>query len=354
MLKYYLLLLLFPITAYCNESWIPFSSFETTLLSEPVSLKSLNNEWKNGNFREGEQQYGDVWIESGMKKGQWGVSALYRQRKQLDFSKDTAELYNIIENTHDLALGKTYQVDLSTQQFSTLGVRGTYSLRPHSRVSLELGASVFKASQLMSGSMLGTARSLSNHDYDYNVDVNYLYDKDVLFDRPNVNKPSGKGYSIGLAGHWQVTSRINASIKVKDALAAIYWKDIPYTEANVTSSTKVVGSDGFIKVRADLQGQESYRKKFKQSIAASGNTQLSYKTSDSQVLLVDIKYFGDNAYMGIGGERKFNNSNFSTLYYPDLKTLSLSYQHKKMTFKFATDNLNLGKANTLWLGVGYN
>lgn len=342
-------------TSYGFEKFTPFSRFETTLFSEPVPLSSVSNSWKSGSFKGGKQQFGDIWIETGVKKGNWGLSTLYRQRQQYDFSHDTADLYNILENTHNLETGKTYTIDLQAQRFTASGLRGTYSFQPIDTLSLQIGASLFQASNFMNGGMKGTATALSNNDYDYQVNIDYAYSEDILFDRPNVNAPKGQGYSLDLQLNWQPTKKIDVSLNAKDVLAAIYWNDVPHTDALITSNIKTVGDDGFIKIQPNLAGKEDYQDTFKQKVTSYGDAQIRYSLNNAkQALLTNAKFFGDNVYMGIGGETKVKNASIAASYYPELDTLSLKYKHKKIAFKLAIDSLKLKEANNIWLGIEFN
>ncbi|MCK5727524.1 MAG: hypothetical protein KAH22_11960 [Thiotrichaceae bacterium] len=354
---YYLLLLLLPISlqAQPTEKLTPFARFETTLFSEPVLLSSISNAWKDGNYRGGQQQFADLWIEAGVKKGNWGLSTLYRQRQQYDFNKETAGFYNILENTHNLTTGKNYAIELQTQRFTAKGLRGSYYFQPTNNLSLQVGASLFKTSNLMSGGMMGLITPLSSNDYNYQVDVDYLYNEDVLLDRPNVNAPKGQGYSLDLQLKWQATKRIGLSLDAKDILSAIYWDDVPRTKAVLTSNIKTVGSDGFVKIQPNLSGKEDYLNSFKQDIGHSGHAQLHYSLNHSkQTLLADAKFFGNTIYAGFGGKTKIGNSSIAASYYPQLKTLSLKYQGKKMAVMLGVDNIKLSQANTIWLGVEIN
>lgn len=333
-----------------------FVRFDTLLISEPVTLSSIDDEWRDGNYQPGEFQFGDMWAEMGVKKGQWVFSSIYRQRQHYDFSSDTADFYNALENTRDLDAGRTYHIDLQAKRFEAAGMRTAYHFQPREHWSLRIGASAFKAKKLLDGGLKGTVTANSNKDYDYNVNVDYTYDEDVLFDRPNVDTPTGYGYALDLQAHWRVSEQIQIEMDVKDVFGEIRWKNVPRTQALATSDVKTVDADGFVKVKANLSGKEDYLSRFKQTLEPYGDVsvRLASKTNKNRALSVEGKFFDDQFYAGIGGETHWRSMMLKAAYYPELEVVTTQLRGKQLALEVGADQLNLGKARAIWLGLAWN
>lgn len=335
------------------DSIKPYVQLDTFLFSEPVSIKNAFDNSQSGYKSGGRDQYGSLWVEAGIKKGHWHSAMLYREEYRYRFSKDTADLYNSLNNTHSVDPGRLYQLGLNIERFRAKGLRLAYNWIPSKHFQLQLGGSYFQTSHLLSGSLTGSAIANSNNDYDYQVNVDYAYEEDVLFGRGPVQAPDGRGYALDLTGNWNITPRLSLSANVRDISGRIRWKLAPASVGTLTSSVKTIGSDGFMTILPAIQGTHSIRDVYTQKIKLSGKAALHYQLADGQnAIHLKSRFFADRRFLGIGGEKALLSGQVSATIWPDLKVLELGYRSKKLSLAMGLDNLDIANARTFWLSLG--
>lgn len=350
-----LVVLILPITVLADKAE-PYMNFNVGLLSEPVSLSSLDHSWHEGGFKSGELQSGSVWAEAGIRKGNWWLSGIYRYQQHYEFHTDTADFYQALENTQQLEAGRTYRIDLKSRRFEAHGLRAAYQFNVNDDFSMRLGGGVFYAGKLQSGTLTGTATALSDREYDYHANVNYLYDEDLLFGRPDINEPKGYGYAVDVYMDWQLSDSVRLNVDVKDVLGQIHWKQAPRTQATVTSDVESIGEDGFVDVNPHLSGKEDYQSRFKQGLLPYGDIKLRFGMSPKQgkALTITSRFIGKNTYAGVGGEATLKGNKFDVVYYPQLNVAMLAIKRKKWGVEVGADHIRPDKVRALWLGLSFN
>lgn len=333
----------------------PYLQLDSFIFSEPVSIKHAlddsryaDNDYKSG----GRNQYASLWIETGVRKGNWHSAVLYRESYRYRFSKDTADLYNSLNNTHTVDAGRLYQVDLNVERFRAQGIRLAYDWMPAEGIQIQFGGSYFQASHLLSGSLTGTAMANSSNDYDYQATVDYAYDKDILFGRSPVNAPHGSGVSLDLSGSWTINDRLSVSARVKDVYGRIRWRSAPASVGSLTSNTKTIGSDGFVVINPAIQGTHTIRDVYTQTIKPAGKVALQYQLEDTPgELHMKSRFFSDRVFVGVGGTRSVLQGQLSATIWPDMKVLELGYRNKKLNLTMGLDNLDITETRTFWLSM---
>lgn len=349
-----LLLALFLSNTTNADTISPYVKFDAFLLSEPVALDAISKDWNTNYHPHGENQIASVWIESGIKKGAWSYGALFREEHQLSFSSDTADLYYTVANDLDLTTNRRYQLDLDTYRFRGYGARVSRHFKTSDKLKFTLGSSIFYASNVLSGSLSGSARANSADEYTYDFEVDYQYDKDILIDRKGTEPPNGIGLAVDVSMQWKATKQLQINADIKDLAGMIYWKDVPYTKAVANSDTVTVDNNGFSHVDPILTGIEGYKSSYMQRLKPSANLAAEYSISNSPYsFTVQGKHYENLNLFSVGGGKETGLGKVSLHYWPQIDTTEARYQSKDFGLSLAMDNLDLSDTRTFWLTVNY-
>lgn len=341
-------------SAFASE-YKPFLRTDVFLYSESVSLDGALHSWRGDLDKDGETQIGSLWLEAGVRKKNWLLSALYREEYLSDYHSDTAELYHSIENDNLLDAGRRYVVDLDVARYKMTGLRVAHDFVVSPALKVSLGSSLFRSKKLLNGSLKGLVLASSSQDYDYDVNVDYHYDDDVLFNRPNVNQPTGTGLSIDLASTWQVNKNIDIDVDIKDLLGVIHWRDAPFTRAAVTSDTKTFTPDGLVQIEPALEGVEGNESSYQQYLKPRGDFSIRYQGDHRQTSwLLQSKYYSSLTLFGFGAAKPVKHGYASVVLWPEAQTIEAKYKYRNMYISLGIDDLDVSKANAFWLSFGLN
>jgi hypothetical protein len=108
----------------------------------------------------------------------------------------------------------------------------------------EFGLSLLRSYYVIEGSLQGTADATGPKSYTYKASADCAYTKDVLFDR-SVSPQDGLGFSLDAGIDWRLTSDWRVKARVRDLPGAVWWKQLPYTQAGATSDRSSTDSQGF-------------------------------------------------------------------------------------------------------------
>ena len=292
-------------------------------------------------------------MESGVKKGDTSIGLLYRQEYRTEFTKDTADYYYDSQQ-HQLEPNRKYQLNLETHSFNAKGMRLQQKFTPVENLEINLGGSVLQSYALQDGKLIGNSTANANgKDQNYTGNIEYYYDQDRLFDRPDVNAPRGKGYSVDANVNWEISDHWEADVIIRDLLGELYWDKAPYTNAKIDSDVKVVGADGYTKVKSKLAGKEGYKNDFRQKLQPKVDAVLKYNSNNSATFLA-IKHIPEKTLWGIGKELPMMKGTVTASFWPEDKLLKVGYARKHLNLFVGSDNINPVKANTVWAGFELN
>lgn len=344
------LLILKPAAAE-NTRYVQTDAF---LLSEPVALRAIDSDWDAKYHPDGERQIAAIWLERGLKKGSWSYGALFREEQQLGFHSDTADLYYAIANDQDLTTNRQYKLALDAYRFRGYGGRVAKTFEPSKRFQFSLGGSLFYATNLLTGSLSGGASANSADEYTYQFDTTSQYHQDDLLGRKISSSPDGIGLSLDLAMAWKPSENLKLSGNIRDLAGAIYWKDVPYTDATANSDTVTVDENGFSLVKPVLTGFEGYKSSYTQRIRPSANFSATYNFNDSGYAAgLKTKHYEDLDLFSLGGSKQISRGKLALHYWPQINTLEADYQSKNFKVSLGLDQLDLSKARALWLSLSY-
>jgi hypothetical protein len=355
MYKYIILCFTFIASVVYADSFKPYVESDVFLQSQPIDLNGAKNQWKQGNYTSGKYQYGNVLLESGIEKNNLKLGVFYKQEYQADFNRDTSDYYYGSQH-NQLESNRNYQIDLQLNTYKAKGLRLQKTFKNNDKFQWSIGGSILKTSGLQSGFLTGTTlTNSSGKNQTYKAHVDYYYDQDQLLDRPHVNSPNGVGYALDTKVLWQPTARISASVQVQDLIGKVRWKNVPFTNANLSSEdgNKVIGDDGFIKIKPAVSGVEGYKTAYIQSLKPKINAALTFRNTHGQGIALKTKVVPNNTFVGIGAEIPKKSGKLSATFWSE-NIVQVEYVGKKNSLGVGLDNLNPKKANGMWLTFGWH
>lgn len=321
----------------------PYLRADAYVYAQPTSIGSLLNGF-DGSFRGGKSAFAHAWLEIGARIGNWEVGLVERYDYDMSFSKETAELHYTISNKQPLDIGRDYDIDLTVRHQSSSGLRIGYNFQPTDYLHFALGLSYLQGKELMSGRLDGTARAITEKDYDFAFHTDLYYSKDPLFER-EAESPRGSGYSLDLRLDLELPPHIGLHIDVKDVYGYIDWRDAPHTLAEASSNNKSFDENGYVKFQPVMSGWESYRN-YRQYLSPFGNLSVDYAISDKTALIYSANVTRYTYFWGVGAQQKFfAKQRGSIIYYPDIHALELAYSGPFGAIKLATDATSLEESH---------
>jgi len=321
----------------------PYVVIDSFTVSESVPITDIvEDEWDSP-IKNGDTAFSYNWAEIGATYKGFGLGYLARYDYELEYSKDTAEFYHLVNNKKALPIGKEFNLLLVAKHTYSEGLRLSYQFQIHKELEFTIGGSYLKGLKLTEGKLSGSATAIAKNDYDFKADVNYYYSKDVLFKR-KVKTPEGVGYSIDTQLNWNVWRDLSMHLQIVDLVGSIYWNNTPNTTAVATSDIKEYDENGYVKYNPVLKGNMP-NQDFTQKLNPRVNLQFNYAIDSSAKLLGQIYNFEPGSFYQIGGEYAFKPQNrVQILYMFDTNAVSLGYVGKYLEFGITSDSFNIEKS----------
>ena len=334
------------------DDFTPFGQFEMQMVSEPEPIKATLSDWGD-HFDGGERQWAVGRLEAGVRSANgFELSLFSRVLADLRMNEEAVRFYGKISRKESLETGREVPVRVRVNGFVGHGVRFGY-LHEAENWSLTGGVSLFSTSRLMAGGLSGQFTALSDSDYDFNAEVDYLYYRDVIFKRPNVEPAKGLGWSLDLAGTWQMSESLRVEGSVEDVLAAVHWQDAPFTRAQANTAQKTFDENGFAVFRPLISGTEGYRNSYRQDLEPRYKTELSWQENQLSVLLRGQYQFG-YGFAGLGVRYALADvSAVTAVYWPKTESLGLELRVSDWRFGVGADKLRWAGARAVSFSVSY-
>lgn len=189
--------------------------------------------------------------------GNLSVGYIQRYDYEIRASRDAALLYYRIRNDLPVAQDAPYEVEIDAYSNRRDGLQFGYRI-DGANWSLTPKLALYRGLDLIDGRLSGVATADADHDFTYDASLDYLYRKDVLFER-SFRAPEGTGLGLDLIGHWQPHARFDVDVALYDLAGWLWWRDVPGTRALATSQTADRDDQGRLTVRPTLNGVEFAR-----------------------------------------------------------------------------------------------
>lgn len=260
-MRFFLMALIFAgsSTAWADDYTV-FLRHSSTFYSESVPLKDFEDDLKGGSEPvPGKHALTYNRLEVGFGWRNFEFAHFMREDYVFDYTPDTMDIIYWDKNKKRIPQG-SYDVYLKAQHISAEGWRAGYrfSLPQDSQVRISLN--YLDTDELLYGAIGGRV-TVENGDINGgNLDVLYYYEEDYLLDRPNVRPADGKGYSMDVEAQINLQGGWRLDLNFYDLLGEIAWRDAPYTDATIASTTTYYDSEGYARRAPMMTAMEGYRK----------------------------------------------------------------------------------------------
>lgn len=329
-----------------------FASVTLDGYSEPEPLIGTLDEWGES-FDKGERQWLLNEFEIGYRlENGLSIAAFQRGFASTRINEQAAQRYGRIERNEPLA-DASVPVELSVSGFTGQGARFGYVHR-RDRWSASAEVSVFETKYLMDGGLSGTLTTNADGSYHIAAEVDYRYYRDSLFNRPNIDRPTGFGHALDLKLGYQVTDRWQLSAQAEDLWAAIEWDRAPYTLASANSQRQTYDDEGFVSFNPLFEGTEGYRENYQQDI--DPRYRLSSKFQHGRWSFnTHLKHQFGTLMPILGIARRWQpDTEWELSYDLERRALGLGVSHNRWVVEFATDAFEPDSAKALYVTLSYN
>lgn len=274
----------------------------------------------------------------------WQLGYFVRNDYYARFDPDTISLAYLDKNDLAVEANRQYDIWLDIHRLYASGLRVTSPRFNVGSVKLAVGISLFRATAHLDGSITGqittTEDGFSTLTY-----VDYSYDEDVLLDRPLTTEPEGWGFGFDVYLRWQVNAAITIEAELNDLAGRVFWDEIPYTQAQITSSTVNFDENGFIETTPVLSGIESY-KSHKQTLPLRSNVIVDYRFHTTYGLFVGNEQYGHEHFPAMGVAFTPRDATYRLGWQGNSNSLQLERKNASGRFKLIIDDIDLERAKT--------
>lgn len=332
-----------------------FARFESTWISEPEPIKTTLQDWGDG-FGAGERQWNLTELEVGFRsRVGFEFSVLQRALVDLRVNEDAAAFYGRVKRKKDLAGQEQVPVQVDISGFSAQGLRAGYAYTlDQYGVNVGFRLSVLRTDHLMAGGLDGRFRTFSEHEYDFEAAVDYVYYKDVIFERPNVDHPSGVGWAADLYAIWSPSSHLRFELEARDLAGNIRWKDVPFTRATASTDRKRYDEDGYAVFDPLLRGVEGYLDEYHQRLDPRIKLAADYFPHSRWGISAEAHRQFEYNRAGIGGVfRSGDQYGLKLLYWPGEKAVSMAAEWQDWSASLMLDHVDWQEVQSLGVTFSY-
>lgn len=192
------------------------------------------------------------------KFNNWEISAFYYGEFIGKINEPTREFIQKLTNKEPITIGKNYDLLFDLEGFSVIGGKFSKILN-FKNILFTLSSKILYGVDVQVGKLFGNFRRLDEKSYQFSLSLDYLYNKNYLYERKDFKKGYGLGFSFDLDLTLNLLENLLLNISFQDFYGKIYWKNIPYTVADATTDREYYDEYGNIVYRPLIQGYEGYK-----------------------------------------------------------------------------------------------
>ncbi len=315
-----------------------YTKFDSLIYTPSQPYQNFESNWTSP-YQKASHALQHNWMEIGVKYNHWGISFLRQDFAEMRFSPDSGRFYWLTDNRQSLEMNYSYEIDIEVHHASMQGLRIFYENHLFTNLKMQFGISLLQGKRLFVGRLQGRISPLASNDYEYdNIQVDYFYSKDILFDR-EIDAPKGNGASLDWQLLWQRNRKTHLLLEVRNLYGFIDWKQTPHTVAKVTSDNKEYDENGYVIVHAMLEGQH-YIRDYHQKLLPMVKFRSLYQFADQYSLLFELLYNKYNNFPALGFTRFSGSSSQVEIFYIlNAEALGLRYENKWGHLGISSDNV---------------
>jgi len=279
----------------------------------------------------------------------WRVAGFYRGELFMESNKDTIEILRKLNLKETLPIGSTFNIQLEAEGFSASGVevsKGISLSRIIEGLSAGITVRYLRGDKVQEALLTGNVTATSPNTYDFDMYVDYVYDKNYLYKRRDTVPGVGNGFSFDFGLKYEYNRYLSGEILFRDIEGRIYWQDVAFTTADATSGITSFDKDGFQVYRPTIRGFEDF-KNFTQKIPLKTDITLSY-TRRHFILTPLINFIEDRplywVFLGYSiTDAMLLRAGYNTNY----RVFSMAMIHKIASLSLYASDIDLTNTNAL-------
>lgn len=337
-------LLLINVQSYAADEW----RFETQLTSYSVSklipIKSLADDTWAGEYQAADNIFTSSRGDIAIGKGEWLVGVSNRFDYFGRFSKDTGRYFYLDKNKIDQPDNQALDIYLNVEHAQSHGAFIQYD-NQWNDITYAIRLNYWHSEKVLSGTIDGNVNTETEQKLSGQLNFDYNYDEDTIFDRLTPDYIDGAGYSMDVDIAWQVNETVDLSLKMKDIAHRIQWKQVYHTQAKLDRAPdKEISTPSL----SGIENNEDYTQRFKQQTYF----QLGY-LFDTGRAFGGTDYINNKHHTYLGFERNLFKGavTASIAYYPDTKSVKLGLGNEYIGVSLGVNKISFSDTNTLLLSM---
>ena len=338
------------LAAQAEASFNVYSRFEFVGDTESLAFSQFSGDWQ-GALTSGNTALAYTWFETGVKYGRVGTGYIERQLYYLRHSDDSARFFYLSENRLPIFSPSPYEIDIQLQHVKMRGQRFFLDVFTRPNFQLTMAYSKLFGYWLYDGSLRGKITALSEKDYDFeNLQIDYYYSNDILFNDRYVKRPLGEGQAFDLKLAWQANQNLKLVAEIYDLHAYINWDNTPRTTATISSSNKTYDDNGYVTVHPLANGADGFEA-FKQVLPWYGEFSAEMRISDKTQLLTALFVTNLKKYLSLGLSRATRWIDLNLHYFPETQAFAIGGNSKYLSFSLLSNDINNLKARHIGVQI---
>ena len=343
---FYGLLLVIPATAGAETLQGLSFEFDSVSYSEATSIHSISGHWED------EVTSGDVAFTVdraylGYAYGPFSIQYVMRYDAYYDYANETAEIIFLTKNKRPLRAGDQYRLFIGADKSSSKGFRFGYSDWLTDEFKLSAYLSLLELTDIEQGKLIGSATVIDENDYDFDFDVDMVYEDDPLFER-DTGEIYGDGYSLDLSLHYVINPGWRLQVDVFDLVSKMRVDNVPFTTASASSDVKEFDENGYVTfnpVVNGFEGNKSYSFEFNRQTHLA----LDYRRANDDRIVLQHHDYVNVEYQEINYIQHFGQNRLSWNLIPEFGAIGLSFHRPGFRIILNTDNVDYDEMKYLHL-----
>lgn len=339
-MKKYFLLGLCPLVAHAN-SWQYQLELSSDNYSDSLPILSLIEDSWAGPYQSGERAVSHSRISISAQHRQWRIGLASRFDYLARYSPDTARLFYLDKNDIAFTPGDKYEVNLTLDHLAANGLFLSWQDTIDS-FSYRLQANWWHSSKMTHGKASGEIDINSQAGYQGQLDIDYSYSRDILFNRP-AESFSAQGYSLDVALSWQASENWTLELSMIDLINGFHWQNATHTQATASARPNTPKSAPLI------SGREDYRN-FTQRLDGQYKFKASYNLAKSR-LRAGINRYQNTSYpwLSYAFDSSMMGGEIQASYFTRNRAIQLGYERQNWGLAVTLDQLYIPRAQTISL-----
>lgn len=348
-LRYVLTALALGADICCAADASLYTRLDSFSLSKLQPIYETVNDWQDryegGDFAETFNA-----VEMGFRWNNLRVGYLVRYDWRLQLSQDAALFYYQQKNKLKPQTSRVYEMDIDVFHQRSQGIAVHYDWQPMPALTLTGSVAILKADALTDGRLGGQTQFLEGGRYSGQLELDYLYVDDIIFDRPLNGDFHGNGYVLDLALEYRPTESAVLYARTRDLVGRIYWEEVPRTVSQAVATPRKTENPFKYYKRAAISGTESYAD-FVQHLPQRFELGGSYQHGSWRYGL-DAFIYPDQTYFFPKLTKLYQQWEFSLQGEPGLRALGFQIANPYFQLELMTDSLSYKEAHFLKLSLG--